>query len=408
MTYINPEELGFREGPQLDAYGRLRVSNTYPIFDNTNEYGINSRDWVSRITGTGLVTHIPNEAAYQVSTGGTASGSGYVRQSRIHWRCFPGRASYIFISFLYNGAVTNAVKRNGYYDDDNGVFFEQNGSDIRFVKRTNITGSVSDANFVTQSQWNTDRLDGTGPSGHTLDLTKYQTAFFDIFYSAGGRVRCGFVIDGHMCIAHEFKIGNTPLSNSWRTPHLPIRGEVLNTGVASGVATARFRGSCLEIEAGTNEYTRGYLNTGSTGTIPLSVTTRRPILSLRAKALLNAITNHAWIVPYDFGIKTSGNDIYYEIIVGGTLTGASWVSPAADSAGEYDISATTITGGFPVISGFVVAGQGNLANLATQQLIEKYPTSVDLNGGQTIYTIVATSFSGTANVSGVMNWREIY
>ncbi len=409
MSYINPEEMGFRDSPQLDAYGRLRVSNTYPLFDNTNEYGINSRDWVSRITGTGSSTHIPNESSYELSTGGTANGSGYVRQSRLYWRCFPGRSSYLFISFQYGNAVANCVKRTGYYDDNNGIFFEQNGTDLRFVSRTSITGAVSDAHYATQAQWNVDRFDGTGPSGLTLDITKYQTIFYDIFYSTAGRVRCGFVIGGHLWPAHEFVSGNDALSNLWRTPHLPIRGEVLNVGTAASIGTVRYRGSSLQVEAGSNEYSRGYLNTGNTGITPAAVTTRRPILSIRAKSLLNGIANRGWVVPYDFGLRTSTNDALYEIIVGATLTGASWVSPAADSCGEYDISATAATGGFPVISGYVLAGQGSSAGATIQQLIEKYPTSVEsLGNTQPTYTIMATSLSGTANVSAVINWREIY
>lgn len=409
MTYLSPESIGFRDDATLDATGRLRVSGNFPMFDNSNQYGINTRDWVGQLTGTGTQTHLPSEAALLMSTGGTASGAGVIRQTRLNWRCFPGRSSFVYISGLLDLPKTNVVKRVGYYDSGDGVFIEVNGTDVRFVKRTSISGTPSDVEFVTQANWSIDKFDGTGPSGITLDLTKYQTFFFDIMYTSFGQTRCGFVIEGKHYIAHEFHSGNSPLSIIWKTGNLPIRGEIFNSGVATSTTSIRFRGSALQIEGGTGELNRGYLNTGTTGATKTAVTTRRPVLSIRAKDLLNGLPNRGWVVPYDYSLLATTNDAFYEILVGATLTGAVWTSAAADSCGEYDISATSLTGGLRVLSGFLVAGQGSTASLTTSSLIDNYPTSVDsLLNTQTIYTIAVTSFSGTSNVSAAINWREIY
>lgn len=409
MTYLALESVGFRDDATLDATGRLRVSGNFPMFDNNNQYGINTRDWVGQVTGTGIQTHLPNEGALLMSTGGTASGAGAIRQTRLNWRCFPGRSSFVYISGLLDLPKANVVKRVGYYDLGDGIFIEVNGTDIRFVKRTSISGAPSDAVFAAQDAWNIDKFDGTGPSGVTLDLTQYQTFFFDIMYTSFGQVRCGFVIEGRHYIAHEFHSGNTPLSSVWKTGNLPIRGEIFNSGTAASTTTIRFRGSALQIEGGTGELNRGYLNTGTTGATKTAVTTRRPVLSIRAKALLNELPNRGWVVPYDFTLLATTNDAFFEVLVGATLTGDSWVSAAPDSCGEYDISATALTGGLRVLSGFLIAGQGSTALLTASSLIDNYPTSVDsLLGTQTVYTIAVTSFTGTSNVSAAINWREIY
>lgn len=402
MSYINPESIGFRDNSMLDAGERLRVSNSYPLFDNTNEYGINTRDWVGTTSGDGALTFNYDQAVRVL----TATTGSVVRQTRVNWRNFPGRATQLYLSFEIGPKVSGAVKRIGYYDAGNGVFLEVNGTDVRFVKRTDITGTASDANYATQANWNRDKLDGTGPSGQTLNLGSFQTMFIDVLYSTVGRVRVGFVFNGKRVIAHEFFSGNNGLGSTWRTPHLPIRAELTAVGTT---AQLKLRGTSLQVEAGTGDFTRGWLNTGSTSAPAATTTTLRPILSVRAKALLNGYPNRAWLVPYDFGFLTKSNDIRWVILVGATLTGASWVSPAADAAGEYDVSATSFTGGFQVVSGFSPAGLGGASGASYEAIIDKFPTSVDsLTGGQTIYTLAAQSLTGTADVFAYINWREIY
>lgn len=409
MTYLAPESIGFRDDAMLDATGRLRVSGNFPMFDNSNQYGINTRDWIGQTVGTGVQAHLPNEAALLMSTGGTAPGASVIRQTRLNWRCFPGRSSFLYICGLLDLPKANVIRRVGYYDTGDGIFIEVNSTDVRFVKRTSISGTPSDSLFVVQADWNIDKFDGTGPSGITLDLTKYQTFFFDIMYTSFGQVRCGFVIEGKHYIAHEFHSGNSALSTLWKTGNLPIRGEIFNSGTAASATAIKFRGSALQLEGGTGELNRGYLNTGTTGAVKTAVTTRRPVLSIRAKDLLNGLPNRGWVVPYDFSLLATTNDAFYEVLVGATLTGASWTSAAADSCGEYDISATALSGGLRVLSGFLVAGQGSTASVMASSLIDNYPTSVDsLLGTQTVYTIAVTSFTGTSNVSAALNWREIY
>lgn len=408
MSYISLESIAYRDDATLDAAGRLRSSSNFPYFDNHNQYGINLRDWVGLNVGTGVQTHVPNEGAIQLSTGGLLAGAACTRQTRLNWRCFPGRSSLVYLSGLIGNWVAGAVKRVGLFDNDDGVFLQVNSTGIAFVKRTSITGVAVDSEVIYQADWEIDKLDGTGPSGETLDLTEYQTIFIDILYTTVGRIRCGFVIHGKTIICHEFHSGDTPLNTVLKTPHLPIRADVTNTGAAASIATLKFRGSCIQIEGGTGELNRGYLNTGTTGN-KIACSATRPVISIRAKALLNGLPNRGWVVPYDFSLLASGNDARYDVYVGATLTGASWVSAAADSAGEYDISATAFTGGVRVLSGFLAAGQGQSSSQSATSLIDNYPTSVDsLNGGQTIYTIVITPLAATSDVAASINWREIY
>jgi hypothetical protein len=51
---------------------------------------------------------------------------------------------------------------------------------------------------VPQTNWNIDKLDGTGISGITLDISKAQILWMDIEWLGLGTVRIGFVINGNL------------------------------------------------------------------------------------------------------------------------------------------------------------------------------------------------------------------
>lgn len=409
MSYINPESMAFRDGRDVDAFHRLRVSSPYTLFSNFNEFGSNARDWVGVNTGTGTSTFLPNEASMEMTTGGTAAGAEVIRQTRLCWRGNPGRSMFITMSQSFGAPVMNVRRRVGWFDGGNGVFLEQTSAGVRLVKRTNISGAPSDSILAEQANWNIDPMDGTGPSGETINWEHRQTMFLDVQYTGTGRGRVGFMIGGKLWYVHDFASGNVPLLTQIRTPNLPLRAEITNTGVAGSVATMKLSGSSVMSEGGSDAFARGILNSASRGTNTVGVTTRRPILSLRPKATFNGLPNIGWIVPYGYSTIASGNDAYIELVVGGALTGASWTSVGADSLVEFDIAATAITGGASVIKEFVASGQGNSASTHVSDIIDNFPTSVDtLVGNQLIYSIVATSMSGTSTLSASANWREIY
>lgn len=59
-----------------DAFGRARIASPTTLFDSVSQYNEAPLLWETTNTGTGALSHLPAEAAVQLSTGGTASGSG--------------------------------------------------------------------------------------------------------------------------------------------------------------------------------------------------------------------------------------------------------------------------------------------------------------------------------------------
>jgi hypothetical protein len=87
---------------------------------------------------------------------------------------------------------------------------------------------------IPQSQWNSDRLDGTGPSGYNLDISKMQMAYIDYTWYGAGHIRFGFRgVNGEIVYCHRMPNNNINYSAYMRSGNLPARFEIENYGYYS-------------------------------------------------------------------------------------------------------------------------------------------------------------------------------
>tara|TARA_B100000214_G_scaffold374135_1_gene356090 strand:+ start:7276 stop:13653 length:6378 start_codon:yes stop_codon:yes gene_type:complete len=198
-----------------------------------------------------------------------------------------------------------ATVRSGIFDDQNGILWEFDGTQISAVQRTGtkqIAGTIAlsqDSNLVTgtntrfrdqltagdriiikgmthvvtnvtndtsctitpdwrgviditgakvalvrdkkakQSEFNLDKLDGTGPSGYHMDIAKMQ--MIGIQYTWYG---AGFIdwmvrgADGNFVFAHRMRNSNVNTEAFMRSGNLPVRYEVTNEGPPGKLKTA--------------------------------------------------------------------------------------------------------------------------------------------------------------------------
>lgn len=114
--------------------------------------------------------------------------------------------------------------------------------------RSNIKYLKVQTNRVPQSQWNMDKMDGTGPSGYNLDISKMQMAYIDYTWYGAGFIRFGFrAVNGEIVYCHKMPNNNVNTSAYMRSGNLPGRFEAINQGpysrlIAGATAT---RGSAL-------------------------------------------------------------------------------------------------------------------------------------------------------------------
>lgn len=382
-----------------DAFGRLQVSSPYTLFDSQNRYAIDAQ-FNTATTGTGSASFLANEASVkmQVTAGGVGS---VVRQS---YRCMPyqpGKGLLVLATFVMDSSTSaNLTQRVGYFNTQNGVFFQKVDGTFSFVLRSYVTGVVSDARTVNQADWNGDKLDGTGPSGLTLDPSKAQILWMDFEWLGVGSVRCGFVINGVFYVCHTFNNANLISNVYMTTAILPVRYEITST---SAVA-AYLKQICSTVisEGGYEQASIEHVARRTTvlGTINTAANFI-PVVSIRlASTALGAV-----VIPT--GVKFQPTTLQnYEIalIKNPTLTGASWTATSSDPNVEYDVTATAISAAGTIVQTGYIANSGGGGQTATVT-----PTGYnwDLQLGATqagvsdIYTLGVRTISGATTGDGV-------
>ena len=272
---------------QHDAFGRLRVSNPLTLFDSSHRYRDNNL-WNRLVVGTGsTVGFVTAQGLINIGIGTTA-GCSVIRETTKVFSYQPGKSLLVLNTFVMNAPKTNLRQRVGYFGADNGMYFEVDGDTAYFVERSLSTGSETK---VSQTDWNIDKLDGTGVSGITLNISKAQILWMDIEWLGLGTVRVGFVINGKFIHAHSFHHANLIESTYITTASLPVRYEISNTGITTSVSNLKQICSSVVSEGGYE--LRGIQQAvGIAVTSPRTLTTEGtfyPIISLRLKTSPNRL-----------------------------------------------------------------------------------------------------------------------
>jgi hypothetical protein len=385
----------------VDAFGRLRVSNPYTLFDSQNRYQKDTQ-FNETLTGSGTSTYVANESSVDLAVT-TASGDKVVRQSNRVFPYQPGKSLEVLATFVMNAGKTNLRQRVGYFNTDNGVFFQVSGTTNSFVLRTNTSGTPSDVRTVNQADWNGDKLDGTGASGLTLDITKAQILYMDFEWLGVGSVRCGFIINGQIIICHTFNNANDIDKVYMTTAILPIRYEIENTGAAASASTLTQICSSVISEGGYDQKATPQWARRTTTLTGVS-TTFVPIVSIRLKSTaLGAV-----VIPSVYHAIPIGSILDYEVVLmrNPTLTGASWASNSSNV--EMDVTATALTGGTIVDLDYVSgSNQGSGVVSTGSDYNFDLQLGTTLGGASDIFTVAVRTISGSDDIIGAMSYYDL-
>ena len=402
----------FDDSPNLDAFGRLRAALPKPVFDEQFHFNLQPLIWEQENIGGGAITHLPLLSGVSLTVG-TADGDRATIQTKKYFKYQTGISQALNLSVVIGASKTNLIRRVGLFDDDNGMYFQLNGEDVECVLRSNVSGSTV-ITAIPQTTWNLDRLDGKGgpenKSQRTLNVIDIQSLVID-FQWAAGRIRYGFYFGGEITYVHEITPDNNLTTPLFTTPNLPIRYEIENLGVtASPSAMIQLSQSIISENGSSN--TKGLVFSGGNQTTGITVTTTRAICSIRPKLQFNSIVNRGIIEPVMVEVFTSGSPIYFEVLYNATLTGDAFASFNDDSLVELDTTATVVTNGLPVASGYVASGKGKDTGRIVQGILSRLPFTLNKAGDTPDrLTIIATRLSGGGDgpsVFGAFTWMEDY
>jgi hypothetical protein len=404
---IVSSEISYKNSPNVDAFGRLRTSTPFTLFDSSHRFDDNGL-WSTSTATSGTATFNANQGLVDLAVT-AASGSEVIRESTKVFSYQPGKSLLVLNTFVMSTAKTNLRQRVGYYGAADGYYLQLNNSTLSLVERTSVSGALVE-NTINQSSWNVDKLDGTGVSGVTLDITKAQILFMDLEWLGVGTVRIGFVIDGNFYVCHKFHHANLITSTYITTASLPLRYEITNTGATSGVSTLKQICSTVLSEGGyqLNGLQQAVSTPVTTPTTLGTAGTFYPIVSIRLKSTrLDAIV----ICTAISVIATVSGHYNWQVIASGTTTGGSWVGAPGDSSVEYNITGTSFTGGRILASGFFSStNQGSTqVDILKEALFKTQLERNGLTSSPFELTIVLASDvgGGGGSVLASMDWEEI-
>ena len=224
MSYFEKTRILSADSPSIDAFGKWRVSQPTTLFDSKQVVDSGSFYFDIKTTSGGTVTWNSGSAQSTMIVTST-SGSRAIKQTKRIFVYQPGKSQQIICTGKFGTKVDGIKKSIGSFDDNDGYFFQTSGSSFGVVLRKTINGVKSDT-FISQSTWNLDKMNGLGPSGNTLDITKAQIYTMDYEWLGVGRVRYGVVQKGVLIYVHEINNYNSLDTVYLRNPNLPIRYEM--------------------------------------------------------------------------------------------------------------------------------------------------------------------------------------
>jgi len=399
----------FTASTNFDAFGRLRVSSPMTLFDSSHRYKDNNL-WSTLSANGGSVSFNASQGLMELNVTNTA-GASAIRETTKVFSYQPGKSLLVMNTFVMASSATNLRQRVGYFGEQNGIYFQLDDGNISMVKKSLVTGSIVES-VVSRSNWNGDKLDGTGSSGIVLDITKAQILWTDIEWLGVGTVRVGFVINGQFIVCHSFHHANIIDSTYITTASLPLRYEITNKGDIDTSRTLKQVCSTVISEGGYEM--RGLQQAAS---IPITAPrsfevagTFYPIISIRLKTSPDRLD--AIVILTALSVLGKGNGINYnwQVKASGVTTGGSWVDAGVDSAVQYNLTGTSYVGGRILASGFLNASNQGSPNLdILKEALFKFQLERN-NLTKTPFELTLVAATDTENGSGMfasIDWEEI-
>ena len=400
---VEPTVIGGGDGSTAyDAFGRLRVSNPLTIFDSKNVMSKNNL-FDEALTGSGTVSYTANKSTVNLNVT-TASGDKVIRQSKRVMSYQPGKSLLILNTFVMNTPEADLKQKVGTFDANNGIFFMADGTTLKIVRRTYTSGSAVDTE-KSQSEWNGDKLDGTGASGYDLNVDKACILFTDYEWLGMGAVRVGFVIDGKFITAHTFYNANDLTTVYMQTANLPIRYEIETTGTISGAAVLQQVCSTCIIEGGyAPEGIRQMIGTSqiNAGVNLTTANTYYNIATIRIKSG----RPYAVIIPSGLDVlNISNNDFEFGLFVNATPSSAFSYTSFSDNV-EYDLTTVDLTATGTRIAGGYMGGKTSPFSIG-DGFVFANQLGQTISGTSDTLTLGVRSGSANGDVSALLKWYDL-
>lgn len=232
MGFDNPEfgmdvditgsaNVRFAEGlPQLDAWGKLRTSGATQLGDYVfGQEEVFNQNFSPVMLSGGYTTYSNTRHSITIGVDHTVDpANGFASSSSNQYHHYIAGSSHLYAgtALLNSPETTGNIRRWGLFDANNGFFFQLGAGGVTasdttgfcVCVRSSIPSAPQKDTLIERAEWNGDKLDGTGDSQVTIDLSQVNLWWIDIQWHGAGRVRFGTYIDGQRVVCHSYYQGN--------------------------------------------------------------------------------------------------------------------------------------------------------------------------------------------------------
>ena len=392
---------------------RLRtVANTEQFSFNGYRYDQADSFWIlpeTPVNGNVEHTATTKGRTLRIGDGPTDKIVSQTRQRFVYSSGNSHQLTFAADSNLQEGRVI----RYGYFDDQDGAFFEFKktatgylawvvrrvaGVDERIPQKAETAGGP---------EWNIDSLDGISRSGELLDLDFIQMIGIDFTWYGAGEILLQFKMNRRMVPVHCFVAGNQIAGPILNNPNLPVRFEIFNDDGPTGVgdSTVTTYGIHLGIDGSDPADRVGFSRTFSNLVTSIHSGSTYVLGSLRPKLTFLGQPNHSWWQISDIQLKGSAQG-KVKIVYVPTLNTPTWVDVnSATSFTEYDISSTLATGGVDFYTILFSSNKSGDKIIFPQFKDALTPAS---DGSETYHISFIFEADANGELEIAVNWNEKY
>lgn len=405
---LDTSNISFADTMNFDAFQRFRVSELTTLMDLKQIQGEQVLFIDEELNGTATSTY---SAAGSMTTLATVNaGDWIVHQTKQRFNYQSGKSHLVFMTLDNFESVAGVHKEIGYLNSDatspyntgkDGIAFCTDGTD--YMLRIYKSGTIRESLSRSGGDW-LDKLDGTGPSGLTVDFTKSNIIAVDFQWLGVGRVRVAMDIDGILVPFAVINNANKKDGVYMTSPNHSLRWELRQTGATP----ASFDYICGSVNTEGAINTLGKVLSEDNGTTNISVsnTGRKYVMfSGRLKQTnLDAIID---ILDVSF-LSISNDNLLYNVYINptgmvGTLTHTDVVNSSiqiakGDSSQYFVGEPTTYT---KIDSGYI---KSNQTFDSTVENALRIGAKIDGTADEIVVTV--QPLTTNANVLPTIKWRE--
>jgi len=387
------------------AFGEQLSAELSPIFQGTFEYTVDNTELnVNTVVAGGTVTQASGMAVAGTST---TTASSALFQSTRHAKYKSGLGGLSRFTAMFTTPVAGTEQLIGLADELGSSVAFKNGYMIGYIGTVFGYHRFQNDTITTIpiASWD-DPLDGSGESHATIDQTKLGVWEIQFQYLGGGAIDIYFENPntGKYEIAHIEQYANQNTIPSVFNPNFHFTVYVDNKATTSDLVIKS--ASYAYFVEGKNEFIELHQPQFSTGELSgATITTEVAIFTIRNKSTYVSKVNFTDLIleriSTSIQVSSANNLGSVRLVKNATLGGTPSYTDinTSDSIVDFDVAATTVTGGKDLFN-------IDLAGKNDKEAENLVPYKIIIAPGDTV-TFAGTSVS-SATIKGSLLWKELF